>query len=144
MTIDSRAAACGRRGGGSRALWSENDTDDMLWCTLWKDALVLWIAPCFESWSPRSALPSDPAPVAFCGKRQTSERKPINKAGKKHAKPVFFWEKLPKNENRTHTPPPPHAYDARHRAFKEEDPSTRASPALADRITFQMKPMAHV
>ena len=44
MTIDSRAAACGRRGGGSRALASENDTDDMLAsrCS-WEDCTLLLV-----------------------------------------------------------------------------------------------------
>ena len=60
----------------------------------------------------------------------------------------IFWlgekpdEKPTGNENSTHTPPIPH----RHRAFDDGGaaPSTRASPADALRITFHIKPMAHV
>ena len=61
MTIDSRAAACGRRGGGSRALWSENDTEDMM---LGRRDVASWfllgcqgpVIPCFWLESPRTWL----------------------------------------------------------------------------------------
>ena len=75
-----------------------------------------------------------------CVKRAKRARQGRDNWGEQ-AKPVFFWEKQPKNENRTHTPPTPH-----HRAFDDgaAAASTRASPALALNITFHIKPMAHV
>ena len=77
---------------------------------------------------------------------KTSEGKPI--PAKCLPKPVFLGRRTQAiyNENRTHTPPSPAR--RRHRAFDDDGaaaaPSTRASPALADKMTFQMKPMAHV
>ena len=66
----------------------------------------------------------------------------------KSCKTRFFgWGKKPDEkstgyENRTHTPPTPH----HHRAFDDgaAAASTRASPADALRMTFHIKPMAHV
>ena len=70
-----------------------------------------------------------------------------NQLEKSVQNPIFWLGKNPDekptgNENRTHTPPTPH----HHRAFDDgaAAPSTRASPADALRITFHIKPMAHV
>ena len=66
-----------------------------------------------------------------------------NERGKTHKNPFFGGRSKHDNENRdTHT-----LLRRRcHRAFREEDPTltAAASPALALRITFQIKPMAHV
>ena len=70
-----------------------------------------------------------------------NEREETDNYGKR---PVFWGRTRKINTNRT--PTPSQTRRRRHRAFKEEDPSltAAASPALADKMTFQIKPMAHV
>ena len=115
MTIDSRAAACmRRRGGTSRALASENDTDDMLRRDVAGGALLREIAPCFWLESFESSLVRwDPPPASGRSKMvrvgAKRARKPLSKRKITLQNPFFLGEKRPKNENRTHTPPPPRA-----------------------------------
>ena len=81
-----------------------------------------------------------PPPFLLSGQRGGSARTFLRK-------PAGGWMRNPQtnagNENRTHTPPTPH----HHRVFDDDGAaaaSTRASPALALRMTFHINPMAHV
>ena len=73
-----------------------------------------------------------------------NEREETDKLIRQSLQNPFFWETTVKREQNSHTPS--QTRRRRHRAFREEDPSltAAASPALADKMTFQMNPMAHV
>ena len=138
-----------RRGGTSRALASENDTDDMLRRDVAGGALLREIAPCFWLESFESSLVRwDPPPASGRSKMvrvgAKRARKPLSKRKITLQNPFFFGgETTEKREQNSHTPSPARR---RHRAFDDgaAAPSTRASPADALRMTFQIKPMAHV